>query len=303
MEDSHSQPVSLGSGFFVSEQVIATNRHVIVGATRGYAKLLGQDKKYDLSGVVGIDAAHDLALLLVSGARATSLPLGNSDEVQVGDEVYAVGNPQGLEGTFSQGIVSGIRQLGSDTILQITAPISPGSSGGPVLDTKGRVIGVAAATFKFGQNLNFAIPGKYLERLLSNKESVRPLSSSEQSDPHSRSILSSFGDRSATGVVGTQFLWQETDRLYFNGRFSFSLQNKLQETVTNVRYLVVFFDQAGEPIEYSSNFYLGGPITIPPGLATRVGDLFTKVDESVQRLTARVEIRVLDFKLAKAGKN
>lgn len=65
--------------------------------------------------------------------------------------MFAVGNPQGLEGTFSQGIISSIRQIGSDTLLQTTAPISPGSSGGPVVNDQGRVIGVAAATLKEGK--------------------------------------------------------------------------------------------------------------------------------------------------------
>ena len=75
------------------------------------------------------------------------------------------GNPQGLEGTFSQGIVSSIRVLGADKILQITAPISPGSSGGPVLNEKGQVIGVSVATFRGGQNLNFAIPSKLSQKV------------------------------------------------------------------------------------------------------------------------------------------
>jgi S1-C subfamily serine protease len=75
----------------------------------------------------------------ISGGCSQALSLGNSDAVQVGDSVYAVGNPQGLEGTFSQGIVSSIRELGSNKLLQITAPISPGSSGGPVLNEKGEV--------------------------------------------------------------------------------------------------------------------------------------------------------------------
>jgi len=68
------------------------------------------------------------------------LPIGNSGEVAVGDAVYAIGNPEGLEGTFSQGIVSGLRRTGNGTMLQITAPISPGSSGGPILDSTGRIV-------------------------------------------------------------------------------------------------------------------------------------------------------------------
>lgn len=162
IEDANGQPVSLGSGFFISEGVIASNLHVVEGASRGYAKIVGQRAKFVIEGTVGIDQKRDLVLLKISAPRTPTLSLGDSDAVQVGEPIYAVGNPQGLEGTFSQGIVSSIRQVGSDKILQITAPIWPGSSDGPVLNAKGDVIGVAVATFRGGQNLNFAIPSNYL---------------------------------------------------------------------------------------------------------------------------------------------
>jgi len=166
MEDANSQPVSLGSGFFVKDDIVATNLHMIEGAARGYAKIVGQKPKYEIVGIVGIDTQRDLALLKITGVRAPSLTFGDINQVAVGDEVYAIGNPQGLEGTFSQGIVSSIRQVGSDILFQITAPISPGSSGGPVLNAQGKVIGIAVATFKGGQNLNFAIPATYLATFL-----------------------------------------------------------------------------------------------------------------------------------------
>ena len=166
MEDGNGQPLSLGSGFFVRNGEIASNLHVVEGAVRGYAKLVGEKTKYDIEGIAAVDAERDLVVLKVSAGRSQALPLGNSDVVQVGESVYAVGNPQGLEGTFSQGIVSSIREVGTDKLLQITAPISPGSSGGPVLNGKGEVIGVSVATFRSGQNLNFAIPVKYLKKLL-----------------------------------------------------------------------------------------------------------------------------------------
>ncbi|GAG54367.1 unnamed protein product, partial [marine sediment metagenome] len=119
------------------------------------------------AGLVSADYQRDLTLLKITGVITSPLIiLGDINQVAVGEEVYAVGNPQGLEGTFSQGIVSSIRQIGSDMLFQITAPISPGSSGGPVLNTQGKVIGIAVATFSGGQNLNFAIPASYLVPLL-----------------------------------------------------------------------------------------------------------------------------------------
>ena len=164
MEDANGKPMSLGSGFFVRDGIIASNLHVVQGASRGYAKVVGQKTKYDIEGICGIDSGRDLVLLKIPAAKTPSLSLGNSDAAEVGEPIFAIGNPQGLEGTFSQGIISSIREVGSDKLLQITAPISPGSSGGPVLNSKGEVIGVSVATFKGGQNLNFAIPAKAISR-------------------------------------------------------------------------------------------------------------------------------------------
>jgi S1-C subfamily serine protease len=192
MEDSNGQPLSLGSGFCVSDEAIASNLHVIEGATRGNAKLIAEKRKYEIEGIVALSTQRDLVVMKISSFPSQALSLGNSDTVQVGDSVYAVGNPQGLEGTFSQGIVSGIGELGSDKLLQITAPISPGSSGGPVLNDKGEVIGVSAATFRGGQNLNFAIPSKYLKELLSKSGPVTPLAQAKAAKPQ-KSLLADFG--------------------------------------------------------------------------------------------------------------
>ena len=166
MQDVNGKPLSFGTGFFVKPDLIATNYHVTKGTSRGYAKLVGKTTTYALLGIAAEDKERDLILLRIKGASSPSLPLQTSAQTQVGDEIYAVGNPEGFEGTFSQGIVSGIRQAGPGSVIQITAPISPGSSGGPVLNANGRVIGIAVASIKRGQNLNFAIPVSYLAALL-----------------------------------------------------------------------------------------------------------------------------------------
>jgi S1-C subfamily serine protease len=144
----------LGSGFFVADGVVATNYHVIKGATKIVARRVGQKHVYHVS-ILSTDEESDLALLKLDGAVAHPLTLARGSRIAVGDVVYVAGNPEGLEGTFSQGIVSALR--GKDYV-QITAPISHGSSGGPVLNSRGEVIGVAVGTLEEGQNLNFAIP-------------------------------------------------------------------------------------------------------------------------------------------------
>ena len=168
MEDADGEAISAGSGFVVGEGIVVTNLHVVEGVFRGYVKPVGGYRQHRITGIVAMDTNQDLALLSVSGVAAPPLQLARDGKVAVGERVYVAGNPMGfLEGTFSDGLVSGIRDLGvGRERLQISAPISEGSSGGPVLNKHGEVIGVAVATLKVGQNLNFAIPVKYLRGLL-----------------------------------------------------------------------------------------------------------------------------------------
>ena len=169
---------STGSGFFIGDGLIATNYHVIEGATKGTAKLVGTDQEYDIEGSIAIDQDRDLAVLKVANLHAPPLPLGDSNTVQVAETVYAVGNPRGLEGTVSEGIVSNIQPDSNSKIrgevIQMTAPISQGSSGGAVINSEGEVIGIAASVRNDGQNLNFAIPVNYLKALLNRAGPVQP---------------------------------------------------------------------------------------------------------------------------------
>ena len=162
---------SLGSGFVIGEGQIATNAHVIEGVSSGTVKLVGQNTAHAIDSILAIDRAHDLAIIeATSASRRSALSLGDSDTVQVAQSVYAAGNPQGLTGTFSSGIVSAIRPEGNDlvadTIIQMTVPVSPGSSGGPLLNTDGEVVGVVFSQVTSGQNLNFAIPVNFLKTLV-----------------------------------------------------------------------------------------------------------------------------------------
>lgn len=304
MEDRNGQPLSLGSGFFVREDVVATNFHVIAGASAGYARIINQKTRFEIAGTVGSDRQADIALLKLSGARANPLPLSGGN-VEVGDEIYAVGNPQGLEGTFSEGIVSGIREVGTDRLIQITAPISPGSSGGPVLDTQGNVVGVAAATLANGQNLNFAIPVSYLRKILSDTpRQVTTLNPAELSKS-AQSILDQVSGPGNQGVVGTKWAW--TNAPY---EFAFSLTNRLNEPVKNVYCVFVFYDQSGEPVHFVENHFQD---VIPSGLARRVSQStftssgLTQLEQGMEavkgldKLTQTLEIRVLDFQIVTAA--
>ena len=185
MQDSKGLLLGFGSGFFVRNNLIATNYHVIEGAARGTAKLVGKFTTYTIEGVTATDKTNDLALLKVTAPGIKPLLLGNSTDVKIGETVYVAGNPKGLEGTFSNGIISSLRDKNTKERLQMTAPISPGSSGGPVLNSKGEVIGVSVAVHRAldAQNLNFAIPSRYLTELLTKSKSkpAKPLAQGNRS--------------------------------------------------------------------------------------------------------------------------
>ena len=310
MEDTNGQPLSLGSGFFVRDNQIATNLHVVEGAARGYAKLVGKETKFNIEGYTAIDEKRDLIILKVTAFGTQAISLGNSDFVQVGETVYAVGNPRGLEGTFSQGIISSIRPVGSDKLIQITAPLSPGSSGGPVLNRKGEVIGVSVFTIRNGQNLNFAIPSNYVKPLLTKVEFTKSLSQLKSSKEQ-LSLLKGLNKRSVEGVTAGKFQWNDTSLVPRNLGYTFSLRNRLRENVKNVRYLVIFYDELGDPIDVTFEKFLK---MIPAGLAKRhrgnvsdssVRNLATKYDmlsEFYTHLVLKetyVKFRILDFEIVR----
>ena len=290
MEDVDGQPLSLGSGFFVGIGKIASNLHVVEGAVRGYAKQIGQKTKHDLQGIVAVDRKRDLVVLKIGDTDSSVLPLGDSDFVQVGESVYAVGNPQGLEGTFSQGIVSGIRSIGPDKLLQITAPISPGSSGGPVLNGSGEIVGVSVATFKGGQNLNFAIPSNYLKALIANLGPTQPLVQGTIAKSQ-RSILADLGGRSSESVVGSHFSWDQNP---ISENYTFSVRNLRRESVRDVVCLIIFFADDGLPIN-TEIAKVHGPID--GNLAVRSRKMGRMWADEVRDITAKVEIRILDFRV------
>ena len=185
--------------------------------------------------------------------------------------------------------------MDGDTILQITAPISPGSSGGPILNGSGQAIGIAVATVKDGQNLNLAIPSSYLKALTPKIAfEARPIA--EQSTETKRQFAQgNLGDPNAIGVIAGSFAW---DSYVFGGEdrqsFTLSVRNRRSEPVSRVKCLIVFFDAAGNPLDSQE---LIAYEQIGPGLAKRVSG---RVDRSVRRLSGgqgQPRIRILDFRL------
>jgi len=165
-----------GSGFFAGGGGrIVTNYHVIRGAAEAVVVTADHVEHKDVE-VIAIDKARDLAVLRIRAAGQQPLALGNAQAAGVGEHVVAIGNPLGLGDTVSDGLLSGVRDFGDGvSVLQISAPISPGSSGGPVLNDRGQVIGIATFVITRGQNLNFAVPIDAAKALLGGTVG-RPLS-------------------------------------------------------------------------------------------------------------------------------
>lgn len=167
-------PNGLGSGFVVSaDGRIVTNLHVIRGAREATVVTSDGREFHDIE-LMASDEAHDLAVLRIGTHGLKPLPLGDSAAAKPGEHVVAIGHPLGLGDTVSDGLVSAVRELPStkQTMLQISAPISPGSSGGPVFNDRGEVIGVSALLIKGGENLNFAVPINEAKPLLANNKGV-----------------------------------------------------------------------------------------------------------------------------------
>lgn len=164
--DSTGTPLGQGSGFLVdSKGTFVTNYHVVEYASGAIAKS-ANGAFYKVWGVLALDSNNDLAVLQLDGNGFAYLKLGDSDRTEVGEKVIAIGSPLGLESSVSDGVVSALRTFDAAPVIQTTAAISPGSSGGVLLNTKGEVIGVTTFNVKGGQNLNFAVPAKYIKPLL-----------------------------------------------------------------------------------------------------------------------------------------
>jgi len=179
VRDEKLKEIGLGSGFFVSSDgILVTNYHVVDKA-RYATVVLPSDAILFVEGVLAVDEQADLAVLKVNGRDLPSLVLLTGGQTPaVGARVYAIGNPQGLSNTLSEGLISGVRMIDTALpVLQTTAAISPGSSGGPVLDSSGHVVGVATFVLAvpFAQNLNFAVPSNKVHEILAKARTAKPV--------------------------------------------------------------------------------------------------------------------------------
>ncbi len=154
--DSEGNQFNQGSGVVIDEEgYIITNYHIMKNASKASVV---HSNLFENAELIGGDEESDILFIKISKSYLSAIDSPESDEVKIGQKIYAIGSPMGYENTISDGIVSGYRKFDKMNLIQITASISPGSSGGAVVNSKGELIGISTYTISEGQNINFAIP-------------------------------------------------------------------------------------------------------------------------------------------------
>ena len=314
MQDANRQTLALGSAVIINNGKIVTNVHVISGAKYGYALKNSDETKMNISGYLAIDKTNDLVLLSVPEILTSNPLVLDTLFPEIGEDIFAAGNPQGLSGTFSEGIVSSIRQYEGEHLIQISAPISPGSSGGAIVNSKCNLIGIAVGGIENGQNLNFAIPAKYVNQLIKNStEELFKLNVPKGTKSNNKEI-----EKARDLVKIKNVLWYYDSGVYRardetdNPLVELSIYNKTSDPISNIKILVIIYDRHGTPVDYqtvTTNDNLG---QILPGLAKKVenikADYVDYLDwRSNRKGKLRVskkrgykaEFRVLDYKIIK----
>lgn len=160
--DGAGTSIGSGSGVVIDRETVITNCHVALRGRR-LAVRIGDDTRAATLGTA--DEHFDLCQLNVPGLRAPAVGLGSVESLRTGQKVFAIGAPQGLDLTISEGIVSSLREVPDGTVIQTTAPISPGSSGGGLFNAAGQLVGITTFQHRYGQNLNFALPADWVARM------------------------------------------------------------------------------------------------------------------------------------------
>jgi S1-C subfamily serine protease len=293
--DSSGEALGLGSGFVVAPELVVTNAHVVAGASRLLIRPIGEASTREADLLEHHSEEQDLVVVRVPGLNLPALRLSTEEMPSVGETVFAVGSPLGLEGTFTQGIVSGYRTVEGMSLMQITAPISPGSSGGPVLNAAGAVVGVAVGAFTLGQNLNFAVPLPSLQALLGSPPARAPVASLAGAD--SQPVAPGEARGLVEAVVVRALGISALDAL------SVTVQNRLPRPIRDVELLVVVYDRSGAPID---TYQVRLRQTIFPGLAVHtevrlarpVARIAVGSDYGAGPPVTRIEFRVLTFEYA-----
>lgn len=249
--------VSYGSGFVIRPGFVATNKHVIECGATSRVKPGGASAERAVASR-WLDPERDLALLHVPSLTAPPLPLADTSLLAVGDDIYAAGNPRGFEGTFTRGVISAIRER--DELVQFDAPVSPGSSGGPIVDARGRVVAITTALHRDAQNLNFGIPSDLLVPLLKRAAKREPSSSSSPRAETTRTdAVTTAPTVSGSPAVRDALFALFRDNKYPDPRAAYEIARDYlarfgtDARATELRRFITVYDAAGDDGKYKSS--------------------------------------------------
>ena len=280
--DQSGIPTSQGTGFFISKDSLITNYHVIEGAYSVEYKLIGEDNFERGSEIISASQKHDIAIIKTN-KKHDFFKYDPSNAEIIGSKIYTIGNPRGLEGTISEGIISAKREEDYD-LIQITAPISPGNSGGPLINEKGSVIGISTFTITNSQNLNFAVPIKYI-----NECSKYTYYEKAQT---SRKLL----DKTAVSISSFKKEWTQ----YFE---FISFKNHTSNFIKSITGVIIYKDLKGEIFDYR---IINENLLIPPNLAKQakirsfdqdMNYVYVKDAQYTQGTKFKIEFRLLSYEI------
>ncbi len=163
--DKDNFKISQGSGVVIDSNVVITNFHVYEGSERISVYHFGQE--YEVERIIGVDIGKDIIICKVEDSELSPFNFVSTNISKIGERIYAIGSPLGYENSITDGLVSGYRRLGNNMLIQISAPISRGSSGGAVVNGKGELIGISSSGYIY-QDINFAIPIQEIYELSTN---------------------------------------------------------------------------------------------------------------------------------------
>jgi S1-C subfamily serine protease len=217
--DDDAKPIGQGSGFIVSQDRIVTNHHVLEGAS-SVIVVFADGTSLNAEGIIADSSTRDLTILSVKTGARSALKLGDELSVHQGDPVYAIGAPRGLELSITNGIVSGFRRLDEQFLIQSTAPIAPGSSGGPLFNQEGYVIGVTTLLLTDSPGIYFSVGSGDVGRLIRAPDIIiTPFTgSSARREPNSRHKSSGSADPSHSAA-------HKPDRTEVSGTYDGKVQN------------------------------------------------------------------------------
>ena len=264
---------SSGSGFVVTRDgLIATNEHVIRGG-RNVMVQFGEGGDVYPAEIIRVERNSDLALLQINTGRSLqSVTLGSRQRLGIGDQVIAIGSPMGLDRTLSEGIVSQFRVLDDVTwlgeLIQITTSISPGSSGGPLFDRQGRVVGITMLQSSVGQNLNFAVPVERLLEILRDRRATTRRGGRERTERGSSrsSARNETRDEAGEAEVSLLNLMFEAGLLEVTDSYrsssDYAIVRRAQRAAErgNMERSLNAFLSASSRIEFSETYYFWGII-------------------------------------------